>query len=518
MRADGLCVIIHYDQGAPRSRFTPVATSATVGEAAVSETICPDCGERNARGAEFCGACGAFLAWDGQEFEPEPARPPAATAPPAPPRSPVAPPAQQRPAGAGDVAPPAPSRVEQSRPTTPVVAAAGTVPSQAASQVAGQASSRALNAAAPVLGTQLPGALGQGARLLGAPSSLGGAAEGILSGGMPWRGSGRGEAPPQQGYDPLPQYEAQPEPPPPTEGPCPRCGVVNEAELRFCRKCGLVLRGPTTHDGGAPRQSAPPERLPWWRRLFRPAENTRRGARAAYRRSLPVRYRVIRWGLALLGIGAIIGAFALIGRNPIGWAVNTWNDVLGKTVQVNDLQAYTDPNPAEIAANPGAVTAAPGATQIPSSPTAPAADTAPNVLDNLSNTAWMTAWSQTSQLNPAQAPCVPPSTPTAAGGRESILILPPNSINVRAISVAGGLPSQDARRQQQWRPKTVQLAFSDGSCQQVTLQDNPDLQSLELNPVDTSQIRLSVIDAYAASPDQPIDEVAITDIRIFTRP
>ena len=503
-----LCVIIHYDQGRRRSRFTRGATSTPVREAAVSETICPDCGERNARGAEFCGACGAFLAWDGQQADPESARP----APPTPPT------AQHRPpAAAPGPAPAAPPRGEQPRPTAPVVAAAGGVAAQASNQVAGQAAAQAWNVATPVLGTQLPGALGQGARALGVPTTLGGVAQGALAQGLPWRGAGSSDAPPQQaqapGYQTPPQ--APPEPPPPTEGPCPRCGVVNGAELRFCRKCGLALRGPTLHDGGAPRLTAPPERAPWWRRWFRPADNTRRGARAAYRRSLPVRYRIIRWGLALLGIGAIIGAFALIGRNPVGWAVNTWNDVLGKTVQVNNLDAYTDPNPAEAAGNPGTVTASPGATP---SLSRPAVDTAPNVVDNLSNTAWMTAWSQTSQLNPADAPCVPPSTPTAADGPESILIVPQGSITVRAISVAGGLSKDDARRQQQWRPKTVQLAFSDGSCQQVTLADNPDLQSLELNAVDTTQIRLSVIDAYSASPDQPIDEVAITDIRIFTRP
>lgn len=511
-----LCVIIHYDQGGRRSRFIPSATPAAAGEAAVSDTICPDCGERNARGTEFCSACGGFLAWDGQESEPEP--PPARPTPAATPTAPI----QSRPPTQSAGPTPAPSASpradQQSRPTAPVVAAAGGIAGQAANQVAGQAAARALNAAAPVLGTQLPGALGQGARFLGAPSSLGGvAAEGMLSQGMPWRGSGRGEAQvqPPPGYDPQPQYEAPPEPPPPTEGPCPRCGVVNGAELRFCRKCGLALRGPTLHDGGAARPMAPPQRVPWWRRWFRPDDNTRRGARAAYRRSLPVRYRIIRWLLALLGVAAIVGAFALIGRNPVGWAVNTWNDMLGKTVQVNDLAAYTDPSPTVIASNPGTVSPSAGAT-----PTAavPPVDTAQNVLDNLANTSWTTAWSQTSQLNPADAPCVPPSTPTAAGGPESILIVPTNSVDVRAISVAGGLPKDDARRQQQWRPRTLQLAFSDGSCQQVTLQDNADLQSLELNPVDASQIRLSVIDAYPPSPDQPINEVAITDIRIFTRP
>ena len=73
----GLCVIIHYDLRGRRSRFGVLRHVADeVREATVSETICPDCGERNARGTEFCSACGAFLAWDGQaDPEPAPAAP-----------------------------------------------------------------------------------------------------------------------------------------------------------------------------------------------------------------------------------------------------------------------------------------------------------------------------------------------------------------------------------------------------------------------------------------------------------
>ena len=155
-----LCVIIHYDHGRRRSRFTPGATSAMVREAAVSETICPDCGERNARGAEFCGACGALPGLGRSEAEPEPARP----APPATragrhrvrTRSAPAVGAPARPPpGAG---PRLSSRVRRlpSRPRP------GESPAQASSQVAGQAAAQAWNAAAPVLGTQLPGALGSG--------------------------------------------------------------------------------------------------------------------------------------------------------------------------------------------------------------------------------------------------------------------------------------------------------------------------------------------------------------------
>lgn len=473
----------------------------------MSETICPDCGERNARGTEFCSACGAFLAWDSQQdAQPEPAppvAPPPVVAPPpatrgAPAASHQAPPPRPPVAGAPPGPQPGPQPGQSWRPTQPVVAAG--------EQIAGQPAARAWNAAAPALGAQLPGGFSAGslAREAGPPG-----------GGWPGSGwGGGGEGPPAQAQPTEPPaYQAPPEPLPPNEGPCPRCGVVNGASLRFCSKCGLALRGPTLHDGGGARPQPPPERVPWWRRWFRPGgDNTRRAARAAYRHSLPVRVRIIRWGLALLGVGAIFGALVFIGQNPVGWAMNNWKDLLGKTTQVQGMDAYTQPQPGS--ATSSTATSSPNTAAPTSGSTAgPPVDTAQNVLDNLSDTAWTVIWSQGLNQQPANVACDSP----ALAGASSILLVPSGSATLKKISVAAGLPESDSRRMLQWRPKTIQLSYSNGECEQIVLDDVPGLQEKDLDTVDTSQVLLSIIDAYPPAGDQPDNEISVTELRLFER-
>lgn len=422
----------------------------------MSDTICPDCGERNAGRVEFCSACGAYIAWDGQP-EPEPPRP-AHNAP-----APVPAAAPPRPAAQSYIQPP----------VTPAPAATPTPAPVPSAPVAQPATRSWVGPPPPVIPSPAQWAGQAVDQYVGPPH--------------------RQAAPPA--YPPPPaQSAAPPGPPPPTEGPCPRCGVVNDAELRFCRKCGLSLRGPVLQDDGA-RSTPPPERLPWWRKWFRPAENTRRAARAAYRHSMPLRYRMMRWVWGLLGLGAIVGVFYALGQNPVAWVQNQIANFQNSLVQVAGLQAVAEP-------------ADPNATE----------NTAQNALDNLSDTAWTTTWTQASQLNPANAPCLSPSTPSAAGAPGSIVIIPSGPTTVREISIAAGLSKGDARRLQEWRPKTVQLAFSDGTCQQISLADNETLQQVKIEPVETTQIRVSIVDAYPPLPDQPIDTVAITDIRLFERP
>ena len=488
----------------------------------VSETICPECGERNARGTEFCSACGAFLAWDGDQDAPPDPRPagpaPSAVAPQSPaPQGPAGPPAmtparpqstpasaQSTPAGQQPPGPAGPPAAGQSwRPTQPVVAAG--------QQIAGQSAASAFNAAAPALGAAVPGVLSAGA----IAQSAGVQAPGWQGAG--WQGAGWGAAgqgqPPQVGPQSQGPEQAPPQPPPPTEGPCPRCGVVNGAALRFCGKCGLALKGPTLHgDGLGARPQSPPERVPWWRRWFQPGDNTRRAARAAYRHSLPVRVRLIRWGLAVLGIGAIVGTLALIGQNPVGWAMNNWNDLVGNTSQVQGVDAFTEPPPA---ASAGTVEPAGPSTAAPASGSSvnPPPDTAPNLVDNLSDTAWTTNW--TAELNqpPAEVSCETP----APEGASSVLLVPPGSVTLKKISVAAGLPESDSRRMLQWRPKTIQLSYSDGRCEQIVLDDIPDLQEKDLETVDTSQVLLSIIDTYPPATDQPVNSLSVTELRLFER-
>jgi hypothetical protein len=482
-----LCVIIHYDLPRPRNRCGDGCALPTCGAVPVSETICPDCGERNAGRVEFCASCGAFLAWDGPGDQD-----------------------QQPPAGRDGPDRAGPSGHTRSGPVPGLLANPGASPSArpAATGPTGH-QTRSFNDPGAASGPSTSG----GPRTVGPsvparpPGSPSGPATGLHAAqqfGAQQVGPATGRYPTGGTPYPSPLPAAAL---PPTESPCPRCGVVNAAALRFCRKCGLSLKSPTLHDDGLGRPEPPAERLAWWRRWFRPAPNTRRAARAAYRHSLPLRYRLLRWVFALLGIGALVGGLTLIGQNPVGWVTARINDLQGSLVQVQGVQAYGEPAAGTTGSGTATATTA-----------LPAPDSASNVLDNLSDTAWATAWSAQSQLNPAAAPCVPPSTPSAAGSPGSVLLVPANSLTVREISVAAGLSKDDSRRMLQWRPRTVQLAFSDGRCQQITLTDTDELQQHAIEPVQTTQIRLSVVDAYPPATDQPIDEVAISEIRLFQRP
>ena len=102
-------------------------------------------------------------------------------------------------------------------------------------------------------------------------------------------------------------------------------------------------------------------------------------------------------------------------------------------------------------------------------------------------------------------------------GASSILLVPSGSVTVKKISVAAGLPEGDSRRMLQWRPKTIQLSYSNGQCQQIVLEDVPGLQEKDLDAVDTSQVMLSIIDAYPPATDQPDDEISVTELRLFER-
>ena len=274
---------------------------------------------------------------------------------------------------------------------------------------------------------------------------------------------------------------------------CPRCGVANENDRRFCARCGLGFVGPRLHDAGPGGPPPPPERLSWWRRIFRPAPNTRRAARVAYRQSLPLRYRAIRWVLALAGVGVLIGGLSVIGRNPVGWAVDRWNDLRGTTIQVTGLQAHTEPEAA-------------------------APDAAPLLLDNFANTGWTVPWTATPAPDPLLATCRDPADPTMLGMPPSVVIALPQAVTLNQVAVAAGLPKDDSRRAEQYRPKTLQLAFTDGTCQRVELADVDTLQTLPLDPVGTGGVRIWVVDAYPPASDQPQDIATLAEIRLFQRP
>ena len=268
---------------------------------------------------------------------------------------------------------------------------------------------------------------------------------------------------------------------------CPRCSTGNDDDLRFCRKCGFSLWRPPTASLASTAQR--PAR--WWHRWFPIGGEAKKEAGAAYRRSLPMRYRVRRVAAGVLVAALAAAGWTAIHSNPAGWIRDRWADWQNSLVQIADVQAVTEPADAALPDFPAAAT-----------------------VDNVADTAWATAWTTSTPPASCQAPAVTP----AAGSTGSLLLLLNHPVTVRAISVAAGLANGDSRRLHQWRPKTLQLSFSDGQCQQVTLTDTAPLQQLDLNPTATADVRVSVVDTFAASPDQPSDLVALSEVRLFAAP
>ena len=229
-----------------------------------------------------------------------------------------------------------------------------------------------------------------------------------------------------------------------------------------------------------------------------------------------MRYRLIRWGLALLGIGAIVGTLALIGQNPVGWAVNNWNDLVGKTTQVRTWTPI--PNRSRAAA-PASTTAGgrpqqpeqfrPGEQRSQAAGRHRAERAGQPVRHRLDG--HLVAGPQPAAvLRPA---CDSPPLAGASVDPDRAAGFGDGEEDLGRSRAAEG----DSRRMLQWRPKTMQLAFSNGPCQQIVLEDEPGLQEKDLDAVDTSQIMLSIVDAYPPATDQPDDEISVTELRLFER-
>ncbi|MGY0236137.1 NADase-type glycan-binding domain-containing protein [Longispora urticae] len=249
--------------------------------------VCRQCGERNEAGAQFCGACGAFLEWEGTATaearpavpptEPRPAARPEAPAPRTRPAGPEAnrptwnftrpeprpaPGAEPRPAGPLPPAPDAPPPSHEALPASPAPAAPPPPPP------------------APAPDQWTP---------------------------APVRPTERQPTDEPTVRRPT-RHHAEDRPLLPGETPCPACGTGNDPARRFCRRCG----GPLTPAAVV----VPPTR---WRRLVAwvfPRRVYDAGTRRTARRPISWRRPVLLLAgvLALVTIAATPGLRALPGK------------------------------------------------------------------------------------------------------------------------------------------------------------------------------------------------------------
>lgn len=432
--------------------------------------VCRRCGQRNDPSTEFCTSCSAYLEWDGAPSQPEPA--------------PVPPPPEGPAAGWGP-----PTGAPQ----------AATTPGKA----------RCLECGA----TNEPG--NRFCRRCGATVDLV-----VLAGPStipppptapppppPPPSQGRAPAPPPpppppprrpaergEGHQPTlvptapaPQRpEAVDAPLPPGGAACPQCGVGNEPDRRFCRRCGQ----PFASAAPTGPVATPAPRPSWWRRLRGRGDGAAPSARAAYRRTLDVRFRVLRVlaVVATLGMGA--GLLGVSGINPVEQARDLWKRVFPRDEPVTDVTATADPVAAE--QREFAAGAA---------------------VDGAPDTAWGATWTRAPGDDTEPVPACAPDPGT--GGADAALVLTlPEATELSTLEVRAGLPQGDPDRENQWRPTLLELRYDDGSCEAIELAADPGPQRHSIDAPSTATVRLTVL-AAAPPPSGTGTLTTLAEVRLL---
>jgi hypothetical protein len=264
---------------------------------------------------------------------------------------------------------------------------------------------------------------------------------------------------------------------------CPHCRTGNEPSRRFCRRCGFVLRAPVS-----PLPPLVPTRRwwqRWWSRWFRRADD---GSAMTFGRSLPLRVRLLRVIGVLGALVLALGLFRFVGRDPISWTRHTINNLRGALVTVDGLTARPDPA------------------------STPAAQAAANALvDSHPDTSWSASWTDPT-TGATSLTCGP------VGPQSAVSVTAPRPIRLRAIQLRGGLSTEDQTRLLQSRPRILELRFSNGSCQRVTVKDVFDRQTVSVHAVTTDSVRVSVVGTYAPEVSPGIPAVSISEMSLLTRP
>lgn len=276
---------------------------------------------------------------------------------------------------------------------------------------------------------------------------------------------------------------------------CMQCGTPNEVGRRFCRKCGAPLSAAAT----ATTPLAPEPSRSWWQRLkarFRgePPSGTEPGrqgmVRSAYKGGLDLRYRVLRVVglLALLGVG--VGVFGFARINPISGARDLWRNVFPRYEPIVEISATNDPEALDRREFAAAA-----------------------AVDRDPRTAWATSW----QLTPDDDPvALCPDVPGTGGGDSALLVSLTQETDLAKIEVQAGLPEGDPERADQWRPRLLELRYDDGTCDRIELEDEPGLQSHEIEANDTASVRIAVLDAAQPRSGNG-DLVSLGEVRLFSQ-
>ena len=418
--------------------------------------ICKKCGHHNEDRDEFCVSCGAFLEWSGERV---------AQAVPPPPPEPEPPP------------PPPPGLVErvkqavglegQRAPTATTPPAAGPPPTAAPAPTA--VPGRPAPPPPPTGGGWVPpasletGALsgaGTAAQLEPPPASAtrppqppaaptAREPQAVAPGVARPRTVPRAAAPPDARYEPGDLF-------------CGQCGTGNRATRHFCQRCG------------APLAEAPVVRTPWYRRLFKRRQPAAAGDRLATPQGegTSAGPLVKRFVLAALTVAVAGGLLAYV-------TVPGFHRRVNQDASAVSTQVARAINPTYVPARPVQTTAS---SELAGHP-------ARFATDLVSNDYW--AASRTVDPQPTLAV-------TFAG---------PTDLDNMLLRTGAG---PDYARL--GRPRTIQVTYSDGTGQLLTLKDDPKPTGYSVHARHVTSLTIQITGVYPAGQSPA---VAIAEVEFF---
>jgi hypothetical protein len=237
---------------------------------------------------------------------------------------------------------------------------------------------------------------------------------------------------------------------------------------------------------------APAPAPSWWQRLRSRGggdAQRRRQARLDYRRSLDLRFRILRWVAVLGGLGALAAGLGLAGLDPVSGGRDLWRRVFPRDERITGLAAAADPADADRREFAAAA-----------------------ALDGAPDTAWAAGWQRDPGAPPPPACAPAPGT----GGADAALVLTlPEPTDLSKVRVQAGLPEGDADRPNQWRPRALELRYDDG-CEVVELADAAGPQEHAIEAHATTTVRVTVLDALApTAPTDATNLVTLAEVDLY---
>jgi hypothetical protein len=92
-------------------------------------------------------------------------------------------------------------------------------------------------------------------------------------------------------------------------------------------------------------------------------------------------------------------------------------------------------------------------------------------------------------------------------------------VRVRRLEISAGLPAENSLRPLTFRPSRVFVIYGPGQCAVLQLRDDPGVQAVDIDTgTAVSSLRLAVGAAYPARVDGRQNLVALSGVRVLSRP